>query len=283
MLVSIFQHHDFPTLLACMVEPLYRSENCQVAYQLNWSLSVFLSEDSVVEQIVIESLKPVLELDGIRVLKFVQSRPELLQFYLSSAPSVAPSEMIRLLKGRLQHVVRGIRPISFRRNYQINSVGSASVEILDRYVQNQTVNHPMAQERVQSMFEELQFHDECIDLAAPRANAHGRFVVSLHLVIETEGGWRDVRRVRLEKYVHAIRRSCEKHGWLLSRVGILANHIHVLLGAEVTDTPEKVALSLLNNLAFSQSMKPIFKFSYYVGTFGPYDRGAIWETLRRMS
>lgn len=228
----------------------------------------------------VEYLKPVWESDGIRVLEFVQVRPALLQFYLSSSPTISPSEMVRCMKGRLQHEVRTTQPIHFRRNYQLNSVGSAKGDVLDRYVQNQTSNHPMAQNRVQSMFEELQFHDARIDLAAPRTNAHGRFVVSLHLVIETEGGWRDVRRARLESYSHTIRKSCEKHRWLLSRVGILANHIHVLLGAEVTDCPEKVALSLLNNLAFSQSMKPIFKFSYYVGTFGPYDRGAIWNSVQ---
>jgi REP element-mobilizing transposase RayT len=265
-----------------MVEPLYRSDNCQVAYQLNWSLSVFLSEDGIVLQQTIENLRPFWEVDGVRVLEFVQSRADLLQFFVSSLPSVAPSEIVRRIKGRLQHAVRGTPTIKFRRNYQMNSLGSASAEVLDRYVQNQPAHHPMAQERVQSMFEELQFHDASIDLAAPRTNAHGRFVVSLHLVVESEGGWRNVRRETLEKYVHSIRKSCEKHRWLLSRAGVLANHIHVLLGADVTDCPESVALSLMNNLAFSQSMKPIFKFSYYIGTFGPYDRGAIWKSVQGM-
>jgi hypothetical protein len=35
----------------------------------------------------------------------------------------------------------------------------------------------------------------------------------------------------------------------------------------------------MNNLAYVQGMKPMFRFSYYVGTFGPYDRGAIRRGL----
>ena len=51
--------------------------------------------------------------------------------------------------------------------------------------------------------------------------------------------------------------------------------VHILLGCAVTESPESVALSLLNNLAFVQGMKPVYRFSYYVGTFGKYDRNSI--------
>jgi hypothetical protein len=30
----------------------------------------------------------------------------------------------------------------------------------------------------------------------------------------------------------------------------------------------------MNNLAYAAGMKPIFKFGFYVGTFGEYDLGA---------
>jgi hypothetical protein len=40
-----------------------------------------------------------------------------------------------------------------------------------------------------------------------------------------------------------------------------------------------VALVLMNNMAFTQGMKPMFRKSFYVGTFGEYDRGAIWLGL----
>ena len=48
----------------------------------------------------------------------------------------------------------------------------------------------------------------------------------------------------------------------------------------MTDFPESVALSLLNNLAYAQGMTPAFRFSDYVGTFGRYDRNAIRRVVR---
>ena len=43
-------------------------------------------------------------------------------------------------------------------------------------------------------------------------------------------------------------------------------------------SPAEVALSMMNNLAYAQGMKAAFRYSYYVGTIGPYDRN-----VRRMS
>ena len=76
-----------------------------------------------------------------------------------------------------------------------------------------------------------------------------------------------------------VRASASK-GWRLARIGLLSNHLHILLGCSMTDSPESVALSLLNNLAYAQGMTPAFRFSYYVGTFGRYDRNAIRRVVR---
>jgi len=40
-----------------------------------------------------------------------------------------------------------------------------------------------------------------------------------------------------------------------------------------------VALGYLNNLAYAHGMTALYSFSYYVGTFGEYDMGAIWSAL----
>ena len=72
-----------------------------------------------------------------------------------------------------------------------------------------------------------------------------------------------------------IVRACKKKDWSLSRTGLLSNHVHILLGAGVTESPQSVALSLMNNIAYVYDMKPILKFSYYAGTFGGYDRGVV--------
>ncbi len=73
--------------------------------------------------------------------------------------------------------------------------------------------------------------------------------------------------------------TARKKEWRLARIGILSNHIHVLLGAAVTESPASVALSLMNNLAYVQRMKAVLRFSFYVGTFGSYDRDAVRRRL----
>jgi len=83
----------------------------------------------------------------------------------------------------------------------------------------------------------------------------------------------------LAAYQRSIIAGCRRHDWLLSRIGLLSNHLHILLAAGIADSPQSVVLSLMNNLAYSQAMKAIWRFSYYAGTFGPYDRGAIWNSL----
>ena len=51
--------------------------------------------------------------------------------------------------------------------------------------------------------------------------------------------------------------------------------IHLTLGCEISESPEEVALGYLNNCAYAYGMKPVYRFSYYVETFGEYDRGAV--------
>jgi hypothetical protein len=59
----------------------------------------------------------------------------------------------------------------------------------------------------------------------------------------------------------------------------VGNHLHVLVGCDVVDAPRDVALSMMNNLAFAHGMTPVYRQSFYVGTFGPYDHGAIRRRL----
>jgi hypothetical protein len=65
----------------------------------------------------------------------------------------------------------------------------------------------------------------------------------------------------------------------LARIGLVSDHIHLLLGCDVTDDPQAVALAFMNNLAYVQAMRPVLKFSFYIGTFGRYDRQAIRRNL----
>lgn len=135
----------------------------------------------------------------------------------------------------------------------------------------------MVDPRVQKMIESLQYRDDSLVLPVPRRNHYGESIVAYHLVVETEGNWHDVREAALTGYRNAVLAVGRKHDWPVARIGLVTNHIHILLGAGVQEAPAEIALSILNNLAYTQEMQAIFKFSYYIGTFGKYDLGAIWN------
>jgi len=81
-------------------------------------------------------------------------------------------------------------------------------------------------------------------------------------VTENDGGWHEVREELLSGVRNMIMNAAKKKGWRLSRIGLLSNHLHILLGAAVTESPQSVALSLMNNIAYVSGMTPVLKFSY---------------------
>jgi hypothetical protein len=72
-----------------------------------------------------------------------------------------------------------------------------------------------------------------------------------------------------------ILKIARQRGHLLSRAAIVADHVHLALGCGIAVSPMEVALCYMNNLAYAMGMRPVFMFSYYVGTFGEYDRGVV--------
>jgi REP element-mobilizing transposase RayT len=257
------------------LEPIYTANNCSAAFQLNWSVTLFGNTTLPTKQRWFESLRIAVEPDGVRILECHLVKENVVQFFVSTRPETCPSSIIGWVKGRLQYAIRDEVPAAFRRNYSIHSVGSAQSETLDRYVSGQNQKHRMADPRVQRCLELLQFHDPNIDLAAVRTGNYGQFIYALQIVLETVDGWNEIRERVLTASKNMVIGTARKKRWLLSRIGLLSNHIHILLGAHVTESPESIALSLLNNLAYAQKMVPAFRHSYYVGTFGPYDRQAI--------
>lgn len=257
------------------MEPIYTSRNTNAAYQLNWTLSLFGKAKLPEPRAWRGELTAATELDGVRLLSCNPTSDTTLQFLISSRPQSSPADIVRSVKGRLQHLIRDHIPKAFRRNYHIQSAGEASSKVLDQYVAGQAKRHPMADENVQTRLEACQFHDHTVDLSKPSMGTYGQYLNSLQIVLETIDSWNEVREAQLQRVRQVIVRAAKKKSWQLSRIGLLSNHVHVLVGVAVTESPQSVALSLMNNLAYVYEMKPILKCSYYAGTFGGYDRGAI--------
>jgi len=261
------------------MQPIYTASNTTSAYQLNWSLSLFGKTALPPLTDCLDQLKTDTERDGVRILEARIKPPNVGQFLVSTRPGLTPWEIARSVKGRWQYAIRSQDAGAFRRNYHIESVGEVTCSVLDKYVAVQPERHSMVDPRVQERLLSLQFYDPEIDLRSARMSAHASFIYDLQVVVENAECLQNVEASVLSSSREMIIRAALKKQWLLSRIGIVSNHIHILLGARLTDSPASIALALMNNLAYAQGMNCVLRFSYYVGTFGPYDRNAVRQLL----
>jgi hypothetical protein len=58
------------------------------------------------------------------------------------------------------------------------------------------------------------------------------------------------------------------------------DHLHLALRGNVRQSPEEIALTFQNNLAYALGQLRIWADSYYSGTFGEYD---MWAIRRNVS
>jgi len=257
------------------MEPIYTPANTTAAYQLDWSLALFWRAAAVNDSTWLDPLSRAAENDGVRILKHEQRDERTSLFLLSTRPPVSPVHILRSVKGRLQYLVRDAMPRAFRRNYSLRSVGSAKRDVVENYISGQPGHHPMADERVQARLAAHQVQDPRVDLTAPRRSAHGQYWFNLHVVLVNEGRGMEIRDDVLALLGRAVERTAKKHGHALSCRAVLPDHIHVAMGCPEGQSPEEVALSYMNNCAHACGMKPVLRPSYYVGTFGEYDLGAV--------
>ena len=183
--------------------------------------------------------------------------------------------IVQGVKGRLQHILRPQKLNAFQRNYSIRSIGSADRQTIDSYITGQLEHHPMADPRVDGQFRAYQFRDETVDLSLPSHTSHAIYWYNLHIVLVNEERYRDIDPNRNEQRLQVIRQTATKKGHSLMRIGLLPDHVHFSLRANLEDVPQQVVFGYMNNLAFAFGMKSVLQFSYYVGTFGEYDLGAI--------
>ena len=262
------------------LKPIYTPGNCKPSFKLYWTLAIFWKDKPIAADHWFDDLKVSTEKDGARILEYRLKNETTSQFLISTRPKLSPSMIIRSLKGRLQYCIRAQVPKAFKGNYSIKSIGSAKINVVQRYLDSQLDHHRMADPNVQTRFDKYQVDTPNVDLKAQRYSSHGQFIYNLHLVFVHAERWREIRDDRLRKTLEMIQRTAQKKEHLLSKARLLPDHIHLTLGCYITESPMDVALGYLNNIAYGHEMKPIFKHSFYVGTVGVYDLGAIRQALR---
>ena len=262
-----------------MPSPLYTAENVGISYALRWSLMAFWNHAIPTPASWLPALQEVTEPDGVRVLEHRIARENVSQFLVSTKPNVSPAHCLRSIKGRLQYLVRDVLPKAFRRNYRIASPGEGNQAAIEQYVAAQLQHHPMADPRVDAMLAPHQFVDSSLNLSMPRRSGHGEFDYNLHLVVVNRERFVEIREEYVRRTNEMLKGVARKKNHLLSRIGLLADHVHWTLGCKIDESPLEVGVSYLNNLAFAHGMRPVFQFGFYAGTFGSYDMDAVRQKL----
>ena len=261
-------------MAAPSLKPIYLPENTQFAFQLRWGITIYWATP-VHESAWLSNLQSALETDSIRILSWRWLTAESTQFVLSTSPGASPCFIIQRLKGRLHYAVRQHASKPLRPHYAIRSFGTQERELVENYIQGQTGHHRMATAKSQSIFEDLNFKNVSVDLAAERTTNHGSYWYNLHVVVVHSERWCDVKRSRLERVQQVILNSAQRKSWLGSRCSLLADHVHLALGCGFEESPESVVLSFMNNIAWVYEMTPILQYSAFVGTIGEYDHRVI--------
>lgn len=260
-------------------QPLYTPQNCSAAYQLCWSLALFPVGKTPPAEVWLEPLRAVTERDQVRILECDDRSEEGLLLLVSTLPQVSPPDIVKSVKGRLLHLLRPITKVQFRRNFSLTSVGSVKLETVEKYVETQLAHHQLAAQRSQILMKEFSISRSNVDLAEPVLSSHGRYVTAVHLVLVHAERWRIVDREFHSKTCGAIDAVANRKEYRLSRFSILPDHLHLVLGITYRDSPEQVALSFMNNIAYTHGMERLWMNSYYVGTVGSYDLSAVRRRL----
>lgn len=262
-----------PSPTGAELQPLYTSDNLAVAYQLNWGLCLFWRTQARPDSDWFATLQEQCEPAGLRILRHRFLQDDLSQFFVSTQPHIQPSEIARGLKGRLQRLVRDTALKPFQRNYDLHSIGSTQREKVENYVARQLQHHATDELTVSADEDDLQLVNAEVDLGRVRYSSHSRFRCNLHIVLRFAERVFDADRLASVRQV--LRQTAEKHSHELSRIGLLDDHIHLVLGFGLSESPLHVALPYMNNVTWVFGMRPVLRFSCFVGTCGEYDRGAV--------
>lgn len=155
-----------------------------------------------------------------------------------------------------------------------HELGSANRETVEAYVARQATHHAVADPRLQATLDEM-CGSYPTDLSQVRSTGRGLYVYNLHLVVVNAERGRLHSEQELRAFLQCVEKSAVKHGERLSKIGIVPDHGHWTLGCLPDRSPQEIALSYMNNLAFTFGMRAQLSYGYYAGTIGEYDLQAI--------
>jgi putative transposase len=160
----------------------------------------------------------------------------------------------------------------------VRSVGNVTGGAIRSYISGQFPHHRAVPERDAERVQLPRFHDPR-DTSRLREDSHSVFEYNLHVVLVTDKRAELLDFEVAEALVRYWRRVCDKKRWIAWDIEIVCDHAHLFLGLRPMDTPEQVALSLMNNSDYlcgrrygaamrEANMASLWRPGFFVGTGG---------------
>lgn len=259
--------------------PLYTPSNIDSpAYHLRYSWNGWPSDGTfpgLPSEEFFALLESHWESDGIRRLE-TQWSSQHIQFTCSVKPSVSPVLFVSRIKGRLQHALRQAgTPISFSRKVAFRSLGENKRNEVEHYVARQVTKAGFVDERFANFLRRFTMVNPAARLQNPTETNSGRYWYNLHLVLVTDSRMRFTDECSLSLIADMCDKVASKKSYVVGSRAVMPDHVHLALRGVIDESPEEIALAFLNNIAFEFGQKALFRPSYYAGTFGEYDMGAV--------
>jgi putative transposase len=161
---------------------------------------------------------------------------------------------------------------------QISRATSVTGDVVRQYIAGQFDHHDVALARDPAREMLAQFHDRR-DATRLRSDSHTRFEYNIHVVLVTDWRVPFLDLAVAEALVRYWRLVCERKRWIAWDIEILSDHAHLFLGLRPVDSPQSVALSLMNNSEYycerryaaamrDARLSVLWRPSFYVGTAG---------------
>jgi REP element-mobilizing transposase RayT len=129
--------------------------------------------------------------------------------------------------------------------------------------------------------EELILIDPAIKLAEPTPTGSGLYWYNLHVVLVVASRCPVIERGILLRIRDIALRVAHEKRYGIAALSMMPDHLHLALRGVIDASPQEIALTFQNNLAYALGQQPMWQPSYYVSTFSEYDMDAIRRRVRQ--
>jgi putative transposase len=264
----------------------------EAAYQLHYYLTfktqflkpTLLGTDALVNEV----LEDVCNRAQYHLLETKLSEDHL-RLLVSLQPDQTVSQTIRMFKGNLQNQFRkqlDIRDL-WAKGYFARTSGTVDLERVRRYVDSQVSHHGFSGEWTKPLkYQNADFRSPSFSFD------HSVSLLNYHFVFVTQDR-RAIFDEAIAPNLFAYLKSLgQAHLFVVDRIGILPDHLHLLIEGVPSSSAEQYAQALLNNTGswmernYSGVLKAtgawnVWQPSYYVGTVGEYTTAQVSSFLSR--